>query len=804
MAAVATARVSATASMADRRIGRRRAGVHAAPDRGGVDQGRGVRIAIVLVALLVATFAIGGGIGQGTERDLRTMRAGWREHAASGNVVVVEVDARSIAALDHWPWPRRYLAQALDRIRAGHARSVAFDVDFSSRSTPADDALFAAALKRSGGAVILPTFTQSADSRGAQMIDTLPLPAFRPSAFIAGVNVQPDGDGVVRSYPLSIVTRGVTRPSIGAMLAETSATGGTAFPIDYAIDPDTIPRISFVDLLQGRVAPDRIAGKRIMIGATAIEIGDRYAVPGRGVVPGVVVQALATETLMAKGARTALGPLPLALLALAAISVLTVLTGERRRLVGLAVILAMPFLIALPLDAAGWEADIVPAMLATIGALSVAGATMLLRELRNRRFVDLDSGLANARALEQAAAGTPAIDLFVARIDRLTEMTAALGHRAATTALLQIADRLGAATGCTIYRVEDDALAWIGGPADDEHNEEDIFRRLTGVLKAPVEVGGIPVEARAAFGVAGGAGTDAKDLIAGAQIAARRVRARGGVWDRFASGDSDAARWELSLLGAFGEAIRNGEIWVAYQPKVGAADGMIQGSEALVRWRHPARGLIPPDAFIPLVEREGRTVELTAFVLDTAVSDLARWHAAGHRICVAVNLSATLLHDPALVPMVADAVARAGIDPATLTLELTESAIISDAEAAIGTLEKLRALGVKLSIDDYGTGQSTLTYLRRFPAAELKIDKSFIQNIVRNGSDRLLVRSTIELAHAMGMTVVAEGVEDEECLQALRAIGCDTIQGWHTGKPMPFDDFTARLATDRRTDAIAA
>ena len=541
-----------------------------------------------------------------------------------------------------------------------------------------------------------------------------------------------------------------------------------------------------------------------MIGATAIELGDRYAVPGHGVIPGVVVQALAAETLMATGAHTALGQLPMALLALAGIALFAWIPGQKRRLAGLGGTLVVPFLAALPLDAAGWQVDILPAMLATLSALAVIGGTMLLRELRNRRFVDLDSGLANARALEQAAAAMPAIDLFVARIDRLTEMTAALGHRAATTALLQIADRLGAATGRTIYRVEDDALAWIGTPARDEDAEEELFRRLTGRLKTPVEVDGTPVEARAAFGVAGGAGRDAKDLIAGAHIAARRVRARGGVWDRFASGDGDAARWELSLLGAFGEAIANGEIWVAYQPKVRTADRRVMGSEALVRWRHPTRGVIPPDAFIPLVEREGRAAELTAFVLDQAVRDLARWHRAGTPVGVAVNLSATLLHDPVLVPMVADAIARAGIDPASLTLELTESAIISDAEAAIGTLERLRALGVKLSIDDYGTGQSTLTYLRRFPASELKIDKSFVQNIVRSASDRLLVRSTVELAHAMGMTVVAEGVEDEECFQALRAIDCDTIQGWHTGKPMPFEEFAALLMGDAGMGVLAA
>ena len=320
------------------------------------------------------------------------------------------------------------------------------------------------------------------------------------------------------------------------------------------------------------------------------------------------------------------------------------------------------------------------------------------------------------------------------------------------------------------------------------------FRSLVDATRTPIAIGQIAIDLHASFGIARGRGRDAKDLIAGAHIAARRIRARGGDWDRFVDGDGDAARWELSLLGSFGDALRNGDIWVAYQPKVAAADGRVVGAEALVRWNHPTRGVIPPDSFIPLIEAEGRAADLTAFVLNTAARDLADWQRSGADVGVAVNVSATLLHDPRIAALVGAAIAREGINPATLTLELTESAIIADADAAIATIEKLRALGVRLSIDDYGTGQSTLTYLRQFPANELKIDKSFVKNIGRNPGDRLLVQSTVELAHAMEMTVVAEGVEDEACLQVLRTIGCDTIQGWHTGKPMPLAAFANLLA----------
>lgn len=750
---------------------------------------------VLFFALAVAVATIASSVGSGIEHDLRTMRAAWRLHPASGQVVIVEVDARSVAALDHWPWPRRYETTALNRLSAAHARLIGFDIDFSSVSTPTDDALFAKALQRQGGAVILPTFSQYAQTGSQRTLDTLPLDRFRDHAFIAGVNVTPDADGIVRNYPLQIATRGVTRPSIGAMLAETGNVGAPgSFPIDYAIDGDTIPRISFIDLYRGRVPASTIDGKRILIGATAIEIGDRYPAPGHGVVPGVVIQALATETLIQSGPRVAAGALPLVLLALAAIGAILYAFGARNRLIALSVLAVLMFFAPLPFEGWGIELDVVPTLAMVFAALAAAGAAILLNELRSRRFVDQDSGLPNARALHQQARRVPRTDVIVARLDRLTEIAAAMGHGTANTVLMQIAGRLSAVADTPIYRVEEDALAWIAPVHGDEEAEADYFRSLVVATRLPVEIGASPVEVRLSFGVAGGPGNDAMDLVAGAQIAARRVRVRGGDWDRFVEGDGDTARWELSMLGAFSEAIQNGELWVAYQPKVAAADGRVVGAEALVRWRHPTRGMIPPDSFIPLVEGEGRAMELTAFVLNTAVRDLARWQRSGANLCVAVNISATLLHDPALVPMVADAIAREAIDPATLALELTESAIIADADIGIATIDRLRALGVKLSIDDYGTGQSTLTYLKRFPANELKIDKSFVQNIVRNASDRLLVRSTIELAHAMGMTVVAEGVEDRECLEALRAIDCDTIQGWHTGKPMPAADFDDLIA----------
>jgi EAL domain-containing protein (putative c-di-GMP-specific phosphodiesterase class I)/CHASE2 domain-containing sensor protein len=741
--------------------------------------------AILLIAAAAALLTMLSQLGIGLERDMRTMRTGWRAHAASGDVVIVEVDARSLAGLSHWPWPRRYWTVAIDRLGTAGAHLIGFDIDLSAVSSRHDDASFASALRRRGGSVILPTFSQFARSGSGQTLDTLPLDAFRQWAFLAGVNVTPDRDGVVREYPLQITTRGVTRPSIGAMLAEASNPAGQAsFPIDYAIDPDTIPRISFLDLYRGRVPAAAVAGKRLLIGATAIELGDRYPAPGYGIVPGVVIQALAAETLIQSGVRLSWGPVPLVAMALLVIGLIGRWTAGRRQVAALVALAATLVVAPVLPEALGHEVDMVPALVTTLTALAASIGGLLLGELRVRRYVDQESGLPNARALQQAAAGAD-IDMAVARIDRMSEIAAGLGHAASRAVLLQVAERLALVTGAVIYRVDEDALGWVGTIHADDDAEEAHFHAIATALKMPVAADGGRIEVGMAFGVARGSGGAARDLIAGAQIAARRARSRGGDWDRFVAGDGDAARWNLALLGSLNDAITNGELWVAYQPKVAAADGRVVGAEALIRWRHPSRGMIPPDQFIPLVEHEGRVGELTAFVLDTAASDLASWRRAGYDMGVAINVSASLLHGSEIVTLVAAALGRSGLPASALTLELTESAIVSDVGAATRTIDQLRALGVKLSIDDYGTGQSTLTYLKRFPANELKIDRSFVQNIVRSASDRLLVRSTVELAHAMDMTVVAEGVEDEECLSALRDLGCDTIQGWHTGRPVP-------------------
>lgn len=755
-------------------------------------------------ALAAAACALGG-IGGGLERGLHAIRDGIRAHDASGEVVVVEMDKGSIEAFGSWPWPRARHAALIDRLVAADVRSIAFDVDFSSPSNPRDDAAMAGALARSGGKVVLATLKQYEGSNSTKLIESTPIAPFREHSFIGTVTMLPDSDGLVRHLPLGLEIGGATRPSLAAMVAESAAAGDRDYRVDYAITPDSLPRLSFADVLAGRVPDAALRGKRVVVGATAIEIGDRYAVPGYGVIPGVHIQALGAETLLG-GVPQDWGPsLPL-LLAAGGVAVLASRRRRAQRLTGYAIAAGAVTAAPLILEAgARITVEIVPALAALASAGAAAGILHLRESFRRRALTNAETGLPNALALEAAMAREGACLVAAAAIDGFGAIATTLGPAQAAELVRRVAERLELGSGGrAIHRIDEGTLAW-GVDAAEGDEIGDRFDALAAVMRAPVEVGGRRVDVAASFGVASGVGRDARALAANAAAAARQAIDEGKRWHAFIAGDVDEAAWRLSLLGELDDALAQGHVWVAHQPKLDIFTGRIVGTEALVRWQHPERGPIFPDLFIPVVEAAGRIGELTDHVLRTALADAARFRAEGVPLNVAVNMSVTLLSQDGLGNGVLAAVADAGLPADALTLEVTESAAMTGSDAALATLEALRDAGIKLSVDDYGTGQSTLTYLKRLPVGEVKIDKSFVQAIADNRNDAILVRSTVDLAHQLGLRVVAEGVEDARCLAALTEMGCDTAQGWHVGKPMRADDLLAHArAWNAREDADEA
>lgn len=752
-------------------------------------------LAVAVAACLGLVLGLGGG---GTVVDQALRQAAWslRQTPASGAVHIVEIDARSIAAIDRWPWPRRNYARLVDRLRAAGAASISFDVDFSSPSNPADDRAFAEALARADGRVALPTFVQEAGGGTAGWTEAQPIPMLRAHAAQASVSVLPDGDGQVRRMPAGVIVSGLPRPSLSAIVAGAAGSADQDFPIDFAIEPDTIPRHSFIDIRDGRFDPAAIRGRHVIVGATAAELGDRYAVPRHGVIPGVVIQALASETLLRGTPREAGWLLPL-LVALAG-GALVLRVRARSLSAGLwlggpPVVLAA----ATVLDQLWhWTFAAAPALLAWLCLGAAAAVMRLLADRQHQRQHDAQTGMPNRLALEAALQVRRPGGLVCARIIDLDKIAAGLGGPATGTLLQRIRDRIATVTAdATLYRIGDHSLAWWC--AQEEALDQQVAALRT-FLMAPFDVSGRRIDVTLGLGYAPGLVlASAAQQIENATLAAAQAVADGSNWHVWQASDSHALELELSLLGELDDAIAAGDLLVHYQPKLDLRSNRIVSVEALVRWQHPTRGFLPPDLFVPLAERNDRIAGLTLQVMATALTDLKDWHALGHRLTTAVNISAKLLHDRSFVAQLQAMIRGCGLPAACLALEITESAAMLDPEAAATALRTFRDMGVAISIDDYGTGHSTLSYLRQLPLSEIKLDRSFVQHAHVRPADAALVRSTVNLAHELGLQVVAEGVEDRECLSFLVAIGCDLAQGYLISRPVPAPVLLGLLVADR-------
>jgi EAL domain-containing protein (putative c-di-GMP-specific phosphodiesterase class I)/CHASE2 domain-containing sensor protein len=751
------------------------------------------------LAVLIGTMAGWSGVGTGLERGLAEARYGLRQHNANSDVAIVEIDARSISGIDRWPWPRRNYAEVVDRLRQAQVASIAFDVDFSSPSNPIDDHAFAHALARADGLVTLPTFRQAADNTRTGYIDSLPIPALREHTLAATVSVLPDPDGKVRNAPLGEITDGVPRPSLSAMVAARDGRVGVDFPIDYALDPSSIPRFSFIDVRDGRINPALLRGKRILIGATAIEVGDRYAVPRYGVIPGVVIQALAAVTLE-RGVPARAGWIaPIVLSLLSALALLRVRTG-RWLIIGSIIASAFVFGCATVASVFGWEAQIVPALLSLYTIVICSAAAQVNAWLTKRRALDDATGLPNQHALAEALRSRTGVGVTAVRIAEYDRMLATLGDRAIADLICRLRDRVSViGGGIDVYRVADRVLAWETSANADQCAAR--HERLRALMLTPMEVGGRKVDVGLASGMASVSGGDEYEAIANASMAADLALSEGTGWHVHEASDAAAADTELSLASEVDEAVEAGEIYPLYQPKLDLRSGAIVSVEALVRWNHTRHGMLRPDYFIPMLERADRIDGLTLHIVKCAIRDIEQWRAAGIHLTVAVNLSAILLESSAFIDQLELLLRSSEIDPHFLTFEVTESAAMHAPEAAAAALMKFKQLGVAISMDDYGTGQSTLTYLKKLPLDELKIDRSFVEFAHQNRGDAVLVRSTIDLAHDLGLKVVAEGVETNECQDFLQSVGCDLIQGYLISPPISAKAIVEFVRNDAKAGA---
>jgi diguanylate cyclase (GGDEF)-like protein/PAS domain S-box-containing protein len=386
--------------------------------------------------------------------------------------------------------------------------------------------------------------------------------------------------------------------------------------------------------------------------------------------------------------------------------------------------------------------------------------------------------------------------LLVLDLDRFKDVNDTFGHQYGDMLLKQVGTRLQVAVGT------DGMLARLGGDefavlllGMDGTAATRIAQRMLAALDEPlvIETRSLPLGASIGIALCPEHGVDADLLLLRADVAmylAKRTLEGFATYDERRDQHSPD---RLALAGQLRQAIEQGELVLHYQPKLDLVSRAVIGVEALVRWPHPQLGLVPPDRFIPLAEQTALIQPLTEWVLDTALRQHAAWRELGFELPVAVNFSMRNLLDPHIVDIVAHSLSRWGVTPAALEVEITESSIMADPTRAADVLDSLRALGVHIAIDDFGTGYSSLAHLKQLPVDVLKVDRSFVCDMLADDGDRIIVRSTIDLAHNLGLRVVAEGVEDEATATLLARLGCDLAQGYHFSRPVPAADLTQWL-----------
>ncbi|HUX91978.1 MAG TPA: EAL domain-containing protein [Gallionellaceae bacterium] len=391
------------------------------------------------------------------------------------------------------------------------------------------------------------------------------------------------------------------------------------------------------------------------------------------------------------------------------------------------------------------------------------------------------------------------IALLLMDLDRFKDVNDTLGHDCGDNLLQQVGLRLRS----TLF--EQDVVARLGGDefgillprlaaADDVRH---VIKNLHDSLELPFMVDGIPIVVEASIGVAmmPKHANDANALLQRADIAMYRAKQMASDYAIYESEFNLHSPERLGLMAELRTAIEHNQLLLHFQPKISLKTGAIVGAEALVRWQHPRFGLIPPDKFILTAEQTGLIGPLTRWVLADALTHCQSGHREGAQLRVSVNLSARSLHDPHLPQMITEVLRATGTEPGQLMLEVTESAIVLEPKRAEENLAALSSIGTLLSIDDFGTGYTSMSSIKRLPVNELKIDKSFVTNMLTDEQDAMIVRTIIDFGHNFGLTVVAEGVETREVYDALATLGCDVIQGYFISKPLPCEQLKIWLAT---------
>lgn len=758
-----------------------------------------IRFGAALMAILLVLALAQSGMLASLDRRLSDWRYEESHRPTSGNTVVIEIDSKSIAEVGVWPWPRSLHARLLDRLMEAGADEVVFDIDFSSASSPFEDAIFAAALERAGGYAWLAAFAQT-DANG-EMHFSRPLPEFSAASPVL-VNVLLDPmTGLAHAFPTAAGDDQGTIPALAAHLARSPRSLPAVTEIDFSLDLSSLPRFSFTDILYGRTDLSQLAGKQVIVGASAIELRDFFSVPRHDVIPGPVLQALALETVKADRILSRWGSVP-GLLATAVLALAMLFRQKRIDIPTTAVVLVSAAIAGEVLGLIGFARFGIIVDTATLHVGLVMLFVLALvdngyHHLRARRAAqqrleflathDAATGLLSQQGLLGLSPPASSVSLVLLQIRSMDELRATLGHEVIDALLAQFVHRLRHVGSMDLARVAPSRFAVIRSDDGDADRLAAAAEQLCDVLSGTYRVDGHNLHIEVIAGYAAGQ-TSRAALLNQAETALIEARAGRLRLRNFNPSDQIKLDRHRQLDRDLRLALEHDQVHLLFQPKVWLNSGRIVGVEALMRWEHPELGLISPLEFIPLAEETGLIVDLGRWIIEEACRQAMTWP---QPITVAVNVSAVQLQFDDLFEAVRVALQRTGLPPDRLELEITESGDVGNA-AVQETMWQLQDMGVRLSIDDFGTGYSSLSYFRDLPFDTVKIDQSFVRGRT-TPEDRRLLAAIVELAAKLDKHTVAEGIEDAATAHRLAALGCTFGQGYHFGRPMPGSELIERL-----------
>ncbi len=751
----------------------------------------------IMTYALVASVACGAsGFLQPVDDFIRNIRFLARDVSADGTIAVIGIDEKSLKDLGgRWPWPRSTYAAVIDAAKKAGARRVIYDGAMADSDDPQSEKVLVDVLRRYRGDIYLGT-TFAGVRNGVGYGQVLPAPALRPYVEIADYSTWVSPIGQPSLVPMETRTGPIRFPAIATVLANRKVVKGAFIRPDYSIPYHSFPYVSASDVILTKSGKNMVAGRDVLIGPVAELLNDTKFLPAQGNAAGVFVHAIAAQTLK-RGLPVDWGWFAATMLA--AVACLFILAAKTRALRA-AVILSTPVVLAVvpvALDAHNISVEVAPAFL-LITIVYVLHARLRLGWAKGR--VNQVSGLANVVALRElpTTAGT---SLIAAKVENYAAIMASFPRDVEAIVVGEISARLRLGNDAIqVYQADDGVFYWLS-PLSRPDEIGAHLEGLRALFRSAISVNGRRIDVALAFGIDTDASRSMSSRTGSALLCAEEALGTEKRWKIYDDKRSIDAVWELSLASEIDRALDEGQFWLAFQPKLDIVTGKITGAEVLARWAHPERGAISPADFIPTAERSQRIHRLTKYIVEQAVAASVRLqHIAECRL--AVNISVPVLSQPGFADELLALVRRHGVSPQSITVEITESVIMTANDTHTETnLAQLRRDGFGLSIDDFGTGFSTLEYVRRIPAHEMKVDQSFVRKITTSPADRVIVESIVQMAHQLGRKIVAEGVEDAECLAMLRELGCDEVQGYFVGRPVALDIFCKTLEEDARRRA---